>query len=271
MKKKLIFFLIALVVLSLFSSFNSPVKAQTTETVYASKDAHVYSRYPNNNYGDWTQMYCGIWNDGPTAYHDEVYIHFSFSSISSGWDDVRLCLDMEEVSKVLYFDVYRTSGSWSESSITWNTRPSHGEFLFYFEISYDMFGCLDVTEDISGTSFSICICATYNQDDTILITSREYASEYYHPQLEFTYNPSSSGSQFNPTITIIAVCSVLGGGGALAALYINKKRKREVPPETTPSTPTETQPVISTNFCPNCGMVLRTMSKFCPNCGKQLK
>ncbi|MFX0077558.1 MAG: hypothetical protein ACFE96_19100, partial [Candidatus Hermodarchaeota archaeon] len=51
------------------------------QTVFTAKDAHVYSRYPNNNYGDETRMYLGNWNDGSQTYQDEVYIYFDISTL----------------------------------------------------------------------------------------------------------------------------------------------------------------------------------------------
>ena len=49
--------LILIVLFSFFLLKFYPVSGTDTETVYPTKDAHVYSKYPNNNYGDFSEMY----------------------------------------------------------------------------------------------------------------------------------------------------------------------------------------------------------------------
>ncbi len=168
----------------------SPVSSTDTETVYSSKDAHVYSKYPNNNYGDNTEMYCGNWNDGSNTYQDEAFLFFDLSSTTQGWDEVKLYLTITSIPKSLTFKMCESSAGWSESSIIWNNRPSHDSHLMTFSIDNDATWIIDVTSCVSGSQFSICIYAEYSQWGTILIRSREHSTTSSRPRLVFSYSAS---------------------------------------------------------------------------------
>ncbi|HDZ16843.1 hypothetical protein LCGC14_0707410 [marine sediment metagenome] len=162
----------------------------TAQTVHAMKDAHVYSRDPDTNYGDWDQMYLGNWNDGSQTYQDEVYITFNISSQPSNWKKIDLFLYVSEfpVAVPLDFKVFQITQSWNESVITWNNKPAHDTLLTTIIISKTEFNRIDVTSIISGDSFSISLDADVSQWETIRIHSTEAPSISLSPKLIFTYD-----------------------------------------------------------------------------------
>ncbi len=171
MKNKNLFF-VSIVLLISFSIFLSYGHAATKKTVYATQDSYVSSFDREANYGGQTFLYCGIWS----FYEYEVYMYFDFGSIKSGWNKVDLYLDFFLVSQIIHLDILRITGSWSEFSITWNNKPSHGMQLLSFLIDDNGLYYIDVSSHVSGTVFSICICTSYDQ--YAWISSREvyYAS-----------------------------------------------------------------------------------------------
>ena len=195
-KKNTYLILIVLFLFSLLSFY--PVSGAETETVYSTKDAHVYSKNPNNNYGDWSEMYCGNWNDGDYTYQDEIFLYFDLSSINQGWEKVELYLTIISVPNDLDFKICESDGSWSESSITWNNRPSHGSHLRTITITKDAIWKLEVTSHVSSSEFSICIYAEYNQWGTVLIRSKEYSAISNRPKLVFSYSATSPNDDTPP-------------------------------------------------------------------------
>ncbi len=174
--------------------------SSTTQTIHAMKDAHVYSRFPDNNYGDWDRMYLGNWNDGSQTYQDEVYIDFNFSSQPTNWIKVDLYLYISDypVAVPLDFKINQIMESWDESLITWNNKPTQA-FLTTTTISKNEFNKIDVTSIISGESFSICIYADASQWETLRIHSTENPSISLRPKLIFTYEDEDDNP---PSITI---------------------------------------------------------------------
>ncbi|MFW9873374.1 MAG: DNRLRE domain-containing protein [Candidatus Thorarchaeota archaeon] len=160
-----------------------------TQTVFAEEDAHVYSRYPDSNYGDETRMYLGNWNDGAQTYQDEVYLSFDISPQRKNWKNVELYLYITDfpAPAPLDFEICQITESWVESSITWNNKPAHGASLTNLTISQNGVKTVNLTKFISGTSFSICIFAEVSQWETIRIHSSEHSSLSSKPKLVFTY------------------------------------------------------------------------------------
>ncbi|MFW9880804.1 MAG: DNRLRE domain-containing protein, partial [Candidatus Thorarchaeota archaeon] len=160
-----------------------------TQTFFAIEDAHVYSRYPDSNYGDETRIYLGNWNDGAQTYRDEVYIYFDISTQSKNWKMVELYLYITDFGSQapLDFEICQITGSWFESSITWNNKPSHGASLINTKISQNGIKKVNLTQFVTGTFLSICLFADVSQWETIRIQSSEHTSFSLRPKLVFTY------------------------------------------------------------------------------------
>jgi hypothetical protein len=95
----------------------APAAYAGTSTFYASADAHVASDSPTSNFATGTRML----SDGdPQA---NVLLRFAVSGISGTVTSARLRLFANNPSD----DgpaVYRTSGTWTETGVTWNNRPA---------------------------------------------------------------------------------------------------------------------------------------------------
>jgi len=116
--------LLAWLILMLTSPLFLGVEASsTTVTLNPSDDAHVYAYDSGSNYGSSEYVY--VSGDSTFTYYG--YIKFDLSSIPSGSAIVSAKLRLYG----FYFydagtgnlEVYRVTGSWSESSITWDNKP----------------------------------------------------------------------------------------------------------------------------------------------------
>lgn len=97
-----------------------------TKTFYAVADTDVDEEFPYDNYGSSPTCILGVWN----TYNTEVLLKWDLSSIPPDAEilQVKLVLDLVEVSNNVgtqfMFEVYRVLEDWSESAVTWNTRPT---------------------------------------------------------------------------------------------------------------------------------------------------
>lgn len=244
--------------------------AASQETIYATKDSYVSSNDPDANYGGQSDLYCGIWVPY-SIYEYEVYMYFDFSSIAQGWEEVLLYLDFSLVSQTMYFDLVRITQNWNEYSITWNNKPSHGTTLVSsFGVPDDGLYYGDVSNVVSGTSFSICICSSYDQDDYVWISSREDYWENNRPRLVFDY----PAPQVDLGILWGAIGGILGVLGAAAVIivimiYLSKKKKQLKKPSPEVKPPPQ-QAISSLKYCYNCGSQISFGKKYCENCGTEV-
>lgn len=156
-------------------------------------------------------------------------MYFDLSLVKQAWNKVNLYIVFFSVPQIIHFDILRISGSWSEFSITWDNKPSHGIQLLSFKINDNGLCCIDVTPYVSGTEFSICICNTYDQYDWISskevyyawVSSREDSLEFNKPKLVFEYE--TTGIDFVPIfIFSIILIAVIG----IAVYVLNNQKKK---------------------------------------------
>jgi hypothetical protein len=112
---------------------DQPISALDTRTFYPIADATVLEGYPNVNLGNTSDMWAGydvcLNPDGEIA---RSLIRFDISSLPASDYIAEATLRIRLVSSCDYegasrrIRTYRTTSSWSESSVTWNNRPGYG-------------------------------------------------------------------------------------------------------------------------------------------------
>ena len=106
-------------------------------TLYPIADTDVRQGSPTTNFGSTTDMWVGYdhvgCTEGSSGQISRSLIQFDLSSIPAG-DSVakatlylfqESCCDIGDRTHIV--TVYRTSASWSESSVTWDTQPDYAE------------------------------------------------------------------------------------------------------------------------------------------------
>jgi hypothetical protein len=200
-----------------FTNFSSAVYYET-EVFYPSRDAHIYNYYPDNNYGDWEDMYCGnfVGVGFPTGRKNMVYLHFNLITIDPTWESVFLSLTLHGIPKPFDLDIGIVHEYWNENLITWNNRPLNVTFPGKsFDFTTDGTYELNLTDLISYTDsdFSIMLYDQHTEDEVnILISSRENPIQKYRPRLIFYYERQSEIIITNPlsslSFTKGSTCSI---------------------------------------------------------------
>lgn len=176
-----------------------------TEVIYPSRDAHIYNFYPDNNYGDWEDMYCGnfIGVESPILRKNMVYIHFNLNSIDPNWESVFLSLTLHGIPKPFDLDMGNVNEYWNENLITWNNRPLDvtvvGKSLNFTTDGTYIFNVTDLISYMDS-EFSIMLYDQHTEDEVnVLISSRENPIQDNRPQLIFYYARQSEITITNPT------------------------------------------------------------------------
>jgi len=122
-------------------------------------DACVIEGYPTTNLGDTTDMWAG-YDDylSPDGKIVRSLIQFDVSVIPSGISidsavlQVYLVDSWDYPNRTRTITTYRIGSAWSESSVTWNTRPSCAEAYGSASVTHGSFGwySFDVTNLVSG-------------------------------------------------------------------------------------------------------------------------
>ena len=115
------------------------VQVTPPTTFYATDDAVVIQRLPSNNYGNTTDMWVGYGKGACIGSSSDLgvtrsLVKFNLSAVPAGTSisSARLYLRLRGWCRGTNTNprsvtVYRTSGGWSESSVTWNNMPGIGE------------------------------------------------------------------------------------------------------------------------------------------------
>lgn len=137
------------------TSIQQPTGTATETTLYPSDDSPVQEGAPSSP--DPSNLYLGA-----GRYHDfsygangrvRSYIRFNLSSIPSGSTIVQATLRLNHRGGSDYpgqsrtLTLYRVTGSWSESTVTWNNKPGYAGSIGSFSTVYNFIGWreLDLT------------------------------------------------------------------------------------------------------------------------------
>jgi len=115
--------LIILVLIAFLSSvYVLNTKASISTDLTTIKDAYVDEEYPNTNYG--TDIQLQVRSGGSGRYHHSL-IEFNVSSfpvLDPTSVTLKLYCSQNQVGRTYY--IYRTTSSWTETTVTYNTLPS---------------------------------------------------------------------------------------------------------------------------------------------------
>jgi len=138
-----------------YSSLPSPPSGP----FYSVADACVLEGYPTTNFGSTVDMWAGyddyLEPDGKIA---RSLIQFDLSAIPTGTPIDSALLQVYLVSSYDFpgetrtITAYRIASTWSESSVTWNTRPSYGEAYGSASVTHGAWAwySFDVTNLVRG-------------------------------------------------------------------------------------------------------------------------
>lgn len=106
---------------------NTANMAEVSFDLEPSADAYVSSYRPANNYGSENSLLVGCEQISTVLYSYESLIKFNLPTIASGTSikDAWLKLTNSGGVGYLQMSVLCNSGSWSESGVTWNNKPSY--------------------------------------------------------------------------------------------------------------------------------------------------
>ncbi|RPJ27481.1 MAG: DNRLRE domain-containing protein [Chloroflexi bacterium] len=171
----------------------TPASTQASDssfTFIADADAQVSEADPSKNYGDTTYLQV----DGGDDPDVESFIRFKVTGISEGIQSARLRFYNTTNASKHGPSVYATDPSWSESEITWESRPSRvsGPLDSVGSVNTDTWVEYDVTSLVSADgTFSFVLAI--DSSDAATFSSRQGSQP---PQLVITF-----GSGLTPTPT----------------------------------------------------------------------
>ncbi len=183
-RRRWIFFGLLLLVVCLLVYAMRPTQASSAPTgiltFSAQADARVEKAYPNANYGRSSRL---ISDSSP---HRESYLRFAVSGVSGTVESAKLRMYAYDGS-VNGPAVYPVGNGWTETGVTWNTRPAHtgGTTDDKAKIPTRSWVEYDVTPLVEGDgtySFNLSAGST----DGISSYSRESANALLRPQLVVT-------------------------------------------------------------------------------------
>lgn len=150
-----------------------PVKAKSSIIIPPSKDAYVWNLTPDTNDGDASWLW--ICNDGGTYYDTcQTLLYFK---LPYGYDQYQFI----ELRFIVYLalnesfnlDIYHVIGPWEELSVTWNTRPSLGEYIISQTVVPQQEYLINIKPYLSSDVLSISIISTSLAVNVCRIPSHE--------------------------------------------------------------------------------------------------
>lgn len=199
-----------------------------TVTLTAAADAHVNDSYPTSNYGTSTTL--GIGKHPSSGNVFRTLVSFDLSTIPAGAKitsaTLRLRFTGYDGSPASYnYFIRRLTGSWAETSVTWNTQPGNttsGQTTYVgptalAHYSYDVKAIVQAWIESGLANYGFMLLAQDEVSSTILrYASREDATVDYRPQLIVEYNrpPSAPGAFTDPTAGEVHDASVPYAHGA---------------------------------------------------------
>lgn len=199
---------VAVLVISAALPVNASPAAQTSSAVTftASGDSQVSEANPGSNYGNTTYMQV----DGDSGIRMESYMLFSVSGLSGSVASAKLRVYDTTNGSANGPMVYGTGTSWTESGITWNSRPARTTSALgnVGNVGSGVWVEYDVTSYVTANgTYSFALVADSN--DGLTFSSRQGAQP---PQLVVT---TTSSSMPEPTATPQPTQPSSGSGSAV--------------------------------------------------------
>ncbi len=160
--------------------------------VHPLHDAFVWESAPTTNYGSDNYLHLGDISGG----RYETYLLFSFPDYPTNFTSARIELYFWGAfsTSLVSCDVYKLNNlTWSENTITWNTRIQQKTNIFSQTIDNSDFSVvLNVTDYISGTILGISLMIPILLTDQCSFYSKDHSNSDAHPILTFVYPTSST-------------------------------------------------------------------------------
>jgi hypothetical protein len=185
------------------ASIQHPTGTATETTLYPSDDAPVQEGAPSSP--DPSNLYLGAGRyNGSTPWASgrvRSYIRFNLSSIPSGSTIVEATLRLYHAGGGDYpgqsrtLTLYRVTGSWSESTVTWNNRPSYADSIGSFSTVYNFLGWreLDLTTQtrnwVDGSHSNYGFVVIGPESTSGVYRALASSESTYSPELVIRYVP----------------------------------------------------------------------------------
>src|SRR5215208_4271777 len=117
-----------LVLAAIFGLAGIPAASATTTSVSAAVDSFLSQQAPDRTYGDSRHIRtCPATCEGVGSSERSVVVQFSVSAIPVGASGVTAKIELTPWTKSSgTVSAHAITSSWSEASVTWDTRPSYG-------------------------------------------------------------------------------------------------------------------------------------------------
>ncbi len=235
-RKKTILLLITLNLFIFCLIFTNTGNASNSykQIIFSSKDSHVFNELPENNYGDSEYMHYGnyIPEHSFALRKNMAFIYFNISFIESGWEMVSLSLTVNNIPKPLDLDMGFVNEYWSEETITWINGPSNITWAVKsLNLTVDGTCLFDITDLIFTSTLELNLIL-YDQDiedeARVLINTKEYLNQNYHPHLVFHYPSYSikSNVSYYFRLTLLIFSCFIGFIYIMVKILKRKKTKR---------------------------------------------
>jgi Bacterial Ig domain len=175
-----------------------PAAASTTLTFTATADTSAYQVSSNSNYGGDTILEA---DGGSTTV--ESFLKFVTSGISGTIQSAKVQLTATSNGTADGPSIYSTGVSWSESTLTWNNRPSatSGALDKKTSVAANAVVTYDVTKAISPNASYYGFRLATTSTDGVDFYSREAGTTSQRPVLIVTFT-TSGGDTTAPTVSL---------------------------------------------------------------------
>ena len=153
-----------------------PASSSGTVTFAADADARVEQEEPTDNYGTSGTLRIEASDPGDDA-AIESYLRFTVAGLQGPVQQAKLRLYATTNGTSVGSEVYGVTGTWTETGITWNTRPSRGSTPLATSggVSAGSWVEYDVTSLVTGNG-SVSFALVAPSDDGVSFSSREGAT-----------------------------------------------------------------------------------------------
>ncbi|MFX0000967.1 MAG: DNRLRE domain-containing protein [Candidatus Hodarchaeota archaeon] len=197
-------------------------------TIYPTKDAYVNDLYPTDPAGLRPWLY--IADNMSIIQTCQTFIYFDLPSNYSRYKVIMIQFHVSLwVNDTFYVDFYKINQNWDESSIIWNNKPPLGDFMFNLTLLQNHNYSINIKDYLVFNTFSICITASYPQENYWRISSTENSWDEIGERFVIDLMEIDPIDNFIVIgIIIISIVAVVGIGTALYFYYTRRKQMKSV-------------------------------------------
>jgi len=172
------------------------VRAYTHDDEIASQATYVHEQLPDDAYDTADGLNVSPIIGGPVGEY-RTYIQFDITSLPSELDRAILRLRCTNLGGTIEVSIKEVTASWSESGLTWNTKPTQNEVRYdVVSISASSaFYDFDITELYkkwkSGNNYGLAVCIN-SGSNFATFASEDHATTAYRPRLIIVSNSGNN-------------------------------------------------------------------------------